>query len=181
MQRLHFRETSLVSASLLVAAALMLGACSSSGGGGNTPPATPTTSSPPSSSPATGGEPTSGSGAISAIEKNWATFFNAKTPTSRRLALLQDGDKLAAVIRAQSHNPLAATASAKVSHVALTGTDQASVTYSILVSGATALPGQPGVAIYQDGVWKVGLVSFCKLLTIENAGKASGLPAACKG
>jgi len=180
MQRLHFRETSLVSVSLLVAAALTLGACSS-GGGGNTSPATPTTSSPPSSSPATGGEPTSGPGAISAIEKNWATFFNAKTPTARRLALLQDGDKLAAVIKAQSHNPLAATASAKVSHVALTGTDQASVTYSILVSGATALPGQPGVAIYQDGVWKVGLVSFCKLLTIENAGKASGLPAACKG
>ena len=182
MQRLHFRESTLVSASLLVAATLTLGACSSSsGGGGNTQPATPATSpAAPTSAPASG-EPTSGAGAVSAIEKNWATFFNAKTSTSRRLALLQDGDKLAAVIKAQSTNPLAATASAKVSHVTLTGTDQASVTYSILVSGQAVLSGQQGTAVYQDGVWKVGLASFCALLKLENAGKSSGLPAACKG
>jgi hypothetical protein len=181
MQRLHFRESTLVSASLLVAATLALSACSSSGGGGNTQPATPTTSSAaPTSAPASG-EPTSGAGAVAAIEKNWATFFNAKTSTSRRLALLQDGDKLAAVIKAQSTNPLAATASAKVSHVTLTGTDQASVTYSILVSGQAVLKGQQGSAVYQDGVWKVGLASFCALLKLENAGKSSGLPAACKG
>jgi hypothetical protein len=182
MPRLHFRESTLVSASLLVAAVLTLGACSSAGGGGgNTQP--PTTSpAAPTSAPATGGgEPTSGAGAVSAIEKNWATFFNAKTSTSRRLALLQDGDKLASVIKAQSTNPLAATASAKVSHVSLTGTDQASVTYSILVSGQAVLNNQSGVAVYQDGVWKVGLASFCSLLKLENAGKSSGLPAACKG
>ncbi|HEX6932092.1 MAG TPA: hypothetical protein VF162_08120, partial [Streptosporangiaceae bacterium] len=144
-------------------------------------PATPATSpAAPTSAPA-GGEPTSGAGAVAAIEKNWATFFNAKTSTSKRLALLQDGDKLAAVIKAQSTNPLATTASAKVSHVSLTGTDQASVTYSILVSGQAVLSGRQGTAIYQDGVWKVGLASFCDLLKLENAGKSSGLPAACKG
>ncbi len=184
MQRLHFRESTFVSASLLVAAALALGACSSSGGGGgNTKPATPATSpAATSSAPATGGgEPTSGAGAVAAIEKNWATFFNAKTSTSKRLALLQDGDKLAAVIKAQSTNPLAATASAKVSHVSLTGTSQASVTYSILVSGQAVLSGRQGIAVYQDGVWKVGLASFCDLLKLENAGKSSGLPAGCKG
>ena len=183
MQRLHFRESTLVSASLLVAAVLAVGACSSSGGAGNTQPATPTTSpATPTSAPASGGsEPTSGAGAVAAIEKNWATFFNAKTSTSKRVALLQDGDKLAAAIRAQSANPLAATASAKVTHVALTGTSQASVTYSILAAGQTVLPSQQGVAVYQDGVWKVGLASFCGLLKLENAGKTSGLPAACKG
>jgi hypothetical protein len=184
MQRLHFRESTLVSASLLLAATLALGACSSSGGGGsggngNTQPAT--SPAAPTSSAPTSGEPTSGAGAVAAIEKNWATFFNAKTSTSRRLALLQDGDKLAAVIKSQSTNPLAATASAKVSHVALTGTDQASVTYKILVSGQAVLSGQQGTAVYQDGVWKVGLASFCALLKLENAGKSSGLPAACKG
>jgi coat protein len=182
MQRLHFRESTLVSASLLLAATLALGACSSSGGSGgngNTQPAT-SPAAPTSSAPASG-EPTSGAGAVSAIEKNWATFFNAKTSTSKRLALLQDGDKLAAVIKSQSTNPLAATASAKVSHVALTGTDQASVTYKILVSGQAVLSGQQGTAVYQDGVWKVGLASFCALLKLENAGKSSGLPPACKG
>ncbi len=182
MQRLHFRESTLVSASLLVAAVLAVGACSSSGGAGNTQPATPATSpAAPTSAPASGGEPASGAGAVAAIKKNWATFFNAKTSTSKRVALLQDGDKLAAAIRAQSANPLAATASAKVTHVALTGTSQASVTYSILAAGQTVLPSQQGVAVYQDGVWKVGLASFCGLLKLENAGKTSGLPAACKG
>jgi hypothetical protein len=183
MQRLHFRESSRLVVSVLAATGLALTACGSSGGGSGstTPTTTGGSSASQSSAPAAGGEPTSGSGAVAAIKKNWATFFNAKTPTSRRIALLQDGDKLATVIKAQSSsNPLAASASAKVSHVALTGTNQASVTYSIFVGGQPALPNQPGVSVYQDGVWKVGLVSFCALLKIENAGKSSGLPAACK-
>jgi hypothetical protein len=182
MQRLHFRESSLVSASLLVAAALALGACSSGGGtgGGGTTPTAPATS--PATSTAAGGEPTSGAGAVAAIKKNWATFFNGKTPTSERLKLIQGGDKLAKVLEAQKQgNPLASSATAKVTHVTLTGTSQASVTYSILLGGQAALSGQPGVAIYEDGVWKVGLASFCSLLKLENSGNSSGLPSACKG
>lgn len=182
MQRLPFRESFLVPTALIAAAGIALAGCGSSGGSGNNSPAT-NTSSPTSqsSTPAAGAEPTSGAGAVAAIKKNWATFFNAKTKTSQRLALLQDGNMLATVIKAQSHNPLATTATAKVSHVTLTGTSQASVTYSILVSGTPALSNQSGLAVYQNGVWKVGLVSFCALLKIENAGKTSGLPAACKG
>jgi hypothetical protein len=183
MQRLHFRESSRVAASMLAATGIALTACGSSGGGSGT--ATPAThsasSTSQSSAPAVGVEPSSGSAAVLAIKKNWATFFNAKTPTSQRVALLQDGDKLATVIKAQSGSSLAASASAKVSHVTLTGTNQASVTYSIYVAGQNALPNQQGVAVYQNGGWKVGLVSFCALLKIENAGKSSGLPAACKG
>lgn len=182
MQRLPFRESILLPATLLAATGIALAACGGSGGSPSTPPATHTSSpATQSSSPAAGGEPTSGAGAVAAIKKNWATFFNAKTPTSRRLALLQNGNKLAGVIKAQSSNPLAKTATAKVSHVTLTGTKQASVTYSILISGAPALSNQSGVAVYQNGVWKVGLVSFCALLKLENSGSASGLPAACKG
>ena len=181
MQRLHFRDSSLVSASLLVAAALALGACSSGGtGGGNTTPTAPATS--PATSTAASGEPTSGPGAVAAIKKNWATFFNGKTPTSQRVQLIQGGDKLAKVLKAQqTGNPLASSATAKVTHVALTGTSQASVTYSILLGGQAALSGQPGVAVYEDGVWKVGLASFCALLKLENSGNSSGLPSACKG
>jgi len=184
MQRLHFRESSRVAVSLLAATAaagIALTACGSSGGPGNTTSTPAIAPTPQSSAPAGGGEPTSGTGAVAAIKSNWATFFNAKTPTKRRIALLQDGDKVAAVIKAQSGSSLAATASAKVTHVTLTGTSQASVTYSIYVGGQAALPNQSGVAVYQNGKWKVGLVSFCGLLKIENAGKSSGLPAACKG
>jgi hypothetical protein len=185
MQRLHFRQPSRVAFSLLAATGIALTACSSNGGGssGSTTPATSSGSpTSQSSAPAVGSEPATGAGAVTAIKKNWATFFSAKSPASRRIALLQDGDKLARVIKTQSSsNPLAATASAKVTHVALTGTSQASVTYSILVGGQPVLPNAQGIAIYQDGVWKVGLVSFCALLKLENAGKSSGLPAACKG
>jgi hypothetical protein len=181
MQRLHFRESPLASISLLVATGLVLTACSS-GGSGNSSTPTNQPTAPSSSAPATGSaEPTTGQGAIAAIKANWATFFNAKTSTSHRLALLQNGQLLAAVIKAQSKNPLAASATSKVSQVTLTGTNQASVTYSIYVGGQAALKGQHGVAVYQGGVWKVGLVSFCGLLQLENAGKSSGLPSACKG
>src|SRR5262245_16620897 len=115
MKRLPFRESLLVPAALLAATGIALAACGSSGGGsGNSTPATNNTSpTSQSSTPAAGAEPASGAGAVAAIKKNWATFFNAKTPTSQRLALLQDGNMLADVIKAQSHNPLAKMATAK--------------------------------------------------------------------
>jgi hypothetical protein len=181
MQHLRFPKSSHVVACLLAAIGISLTACSSAGGSGHTASATPTTSAPArSSAPTSGAEPTSGPSAIAAIKKNWATFFNAKTKLARRLALLQNGQAFKAVIKAQSHLQLATAATAKVSHVTLTGTNQAPVTYSILINGQPALSNQRGVAVYQNGVWKVGLVSFCALLQIENAGKSSGLPAACK-
>jgi len=93
---------------------------------------------------------------------------------------LQDGQQFVAVLAAQSNSPFASTASAKVSHVSLTSASQAAVTYSILVSGTAVLKNQAGVAVYQNGVWKVGVKSFCGLLILENAGKTAGLPAACK-
>lgn len=181
MQGLHFRKSPVLSAALAIVIGLGLAACSSSGNGGsNTPTSAPSSQTSSSSAPASG-EPTTGSAATAAIKANWATFFNAKTTTARRVQLLQNGQVLASVLRAQAKNSLAATATSTVSAVTLTGTNQASVTYTILVSGQPVLKGQHGVSVYQDGIWKVGLVSFCGLLKLENAGKSSGLPAGCKG
>ena len=114
---------------------------------------------------------------------NWAKFFSASTPIPQRIALLQNGSVFAPVIRAQASSTLAKLASAKVTHVTLTGTSQAAVTYTILVGGSSkaGLPGQSGVAVYQEGVWKVGDTSFCGLLKLENGGSSKGLFAACKG
>jgi hypothetical protein len=180
MQRLHFRQMPVLSASLAVVIGLGLAACSNGSGGsnGNTP--TPPPTSQTSSAPA-GAEPTSGSGAVAAIKTNWKTFFNAKTTTARRVQLLQNGQVLASVLAAQAKSTLAATATSTVSGVSLTGTNQAAVTYTILVSGNPVLKGRHGVAVYQGGVWKVGLASFCDLLKLENGGKSSGLPAGCTG
>jgi hypothetical protein len=57
---------------------------------------------------------------------------------------------------------------------------QATVTYSILLDGQPELTNQSGVAVDQDGTWKVGVASFCGLLSLENGGKTTGLPSACK-
>ena len=182
MQPLHFRAIGLASAVALLTVGPALAGC----GGNSTsssPPASTPTNSPASSTspPPNSSEPTSGAAAIQAIETNWTKFFNAKTPTPERIALLENGQKFAPVIHAQAGSTLARLATAKVTHVTLTGTNQAAVTYSILVGGKTGLGGQPGVAIYQDGVWKVGDTSFCGLLKLENGNSSKGLFAGCKG
>jgi hypothetical protein len=181
MQSLHFHQSRLVSATLVGTLGLTLAACSSSSS--STPPSSPSATSASSSSAPTGSgsEPNSGAGATSAIEANWAKFFDAKTPTDERLTLLQNGQTFAAVIKAQAGSTLAAAATSKVTHVTLSGTSQAYVTYEILVGGKSALSGQQGVAVYQNGIWKVGDKSFCGLLKLENGGKSSGLPAGCQG
>src|SRR5690348_1369345 len=159
---------------IVLACALAAGvaACSSSGGnsgsGGSSAPA--------SSAPAS----TSGGSAASQIAANWTTFFNAKTPVAKRVALLQDGQKFATIIHSQAGGGLAASATAKVTKVTVTSPSQAKVTYSILIGGQPALANQTGGAVKEGGTWKVGLASFCGLLTLENNGNSSSLPSVCK-
>jgi hypothetical protein len=117
---------------------------------------------------------------VAAITTNWEAFFNAKTADSKRIALLEDGPQFASVIHAQSGSGLAALATAKVTHVTVNSATMATVAYDILISGTPQLKNQTGVAVYQNGTWKVGVSSFCGLLIIENAGKTTGLPAPCK-
>ncbi len=50
------------------------------------------------------------------------------------------------------------------------------MTYDIYLGGKPALSNQTGTAVSQDGTWKVGDVSFCQLLALENGDKA---PAVC--
>jgi hypothetical protein len=107
-------------------------------------------------------------------------FFDPKTPVAKRISLLQDGQQFAAVVRSQSSSALAAQASAKVTSVTLVSATRAKVVYTIVEGGKPALANQTGVAVYQDGTWKVGLASFCSLLALENGGKTSSLPAVCK-
>jgi len=177
MQRLYIRQPVLMSACVLVTAGLALAGCSSSGGTHSHTPTPGTSSSAPSSSAAA--EPTTGSGAIAAIKANYAAFYNAKTPLSRRVALIQDGSMFRAAIKAQLSNTFASTATAKVSTVKLTGAGQASVVYTISALGSPLLKNSHGVAVYQGGIWKVGAATFCSLLQKEAAGSTAGLPSVC--
>ena len=167
---------------ILLVSALAAGvaACSSSGNSSSSGASSSPSSAPSSSAAAPSSSPASSSGTTSTIAANWAAFFNAKTPVAKRISLLQDGQTFASVIKSQAGSGLAATATAKVTKVTVVSSSQAKVTYSILIGGQPALSNQNGVAVYQNGTWKVGLASFCGLLTLENSGKTSGLPAACK-
>lgn len=132
-----------------------------------------------STAPKASGSSSAPASATAQITANWQAFFNAKTPQARRLQLLQNGQVFASVIKAQAGSTLASSATAKVTKVTVVSSAQAKVTYSILIGGTPQLKNQAGVAVLQNGTWKVGDASFCGLLTLENLGSTSGLPAAC--
>ena len=162
---------------VVLAAVAAVTACSSSGstktgGSASASAAAPTSAAPTTPAPSPGGT----SAAVTQIKANWVTFFNPKTPVTQRVNLLQNGPAFASIIEAQDGSPLASSATSSVSAVTVESSTQAKVTYSILVGGSPALKDQPGVSVFQDGIWKVGDQSFCALLTLENNGKA---PSAC--
>jgi hypothetical protein len=161
--------------SVMVAAAVA--ACSSSPSPGANPPATASATSVVPSASATGSSPA----AVTEIKANWEAFFSPETPAAKRVSLLQNGQAFASVIKAQSGSSLASSASATVSGVTVTSPTQAKVTYSVLLGGTPALKDQPGVAVLQNGMWKVGDQSFCALLTLENNGKAPSVCSSAAG
>jgi hypothetical protein len=166
---------------LALALALTVAACSSSS---STPAATSSSSPPAASSPAATGSsaapssPGAGSSAaaVAQITANWEKFFNSSTPTAERVALLQNGSKFASAITALSKLPLASGIGSKVTAVVVNSPTSATVSYDITAAGSTLLPNQTGVAVYQDGTWKVGDASLCALFKLVPGGT---VPAAC--
>ena len=116
--------------------------------------------------------------AAAAIKANWEAFFDGKTTAAKKIALLQNGSRFAAIINAQAGSGLAASAGAKVTSVTMNSATSATVAYDITLNGTTALPNQTGTAVNEGGTWKVGDVSFCQLLKLEGGGKA---PSVCSG
>jgi hypothetical protein len=161
----HRHISYVLGSSALIVLALTATAC------GGSSPSSSSTTTPPA---ATGGN------AVAQITTNWEAFFSAKTPVSQRVSLLQDGSQFQSVISAQAGGGLASQASAKVTKVTVTSPTQATVKYDILLNGTPALSNQTGTAVLDNGTWKVGVTSFCGLLTLENSGKTTGLPAACQ-
>jgi hypothetical protein len=114
------------------------------------------------------------------IAAHWMAFFNPKTSVARRISLLQGGEQFATVIRSRASSSLAAHASAEVTSVTLVSATRAKVVYTLREDGKPARANLLGVAVYQDGTWKVGVSTFCSLLAMENGGRTSSLPTACK-
>ena len=166
----------------LALAATMAACSSSSTSTATAQPSSATSASSPSavaSSPASSSSGAAASGNAKAqITANWEAFFNGQTSAAKKISLLQNGQKFAAVINAQAGSGLASSAGAKVTAVVVNSATSATVTYDITLSGATALGNQTGTAVYESGTWKVGDVSFCQLLKLENAGSS---PSVCAG
>jgi hypothetical protein len=166
--------------SILLACAVG-GGMAACGSGGSSSSTTPTTTAPTSAAPAASSSTSSTavSGDEKTIAANWTAFFNPKTTVAKRVSLLQDGSQFSSIIQSQAGGGLAAEASAQVTKVTVISTAQAAVTYNILLDGQPALKNQSGTAVFQAGTWKVGVASFCNLLSLENSGNTSKLPAAC--
>jgi hypothetical protein len=155
-----------------LALAATVAACSSSSTSAAGAPSA-SAPAPSSSAPAA-----AGGNAKAQITANWEAFFNGSTGAAKKISVLQNGDKFSAIIKAQAGSGLASTAGAKVTAVVVNSATSATVSYNITLSGATALANQTGTAVYEDGIWKVGDISFCQLLKLENNGTA---PSICNG
>jgi hypothetical protein len=163
-------------AALAVAGCLALAACG--GGGGHH-----ATARPPAASATAAAEPAAGPAAVAAITANWKTVFDGKAPIPERLALSQDGAQLSAFILAQARTSLGQAAtgsSATVTSVTITSPGHATVHYAVLLLGTPLLKDQAGVAVYQDGIWKVGIATTCGLAVLAYSPKSSALPAICR-
>jgi hypothetical protein len=157
--------------------ALITAACSSSSSSTTTgsPPSSASAPAAPASSSGPSAPASSASGsAVSEIKTNWEQFFSGKSSAATKISLLQNGQTYASVINAQAGSGLASSATATVTAVVLESATTATVSYNIGVSGAS-LNNQTGTAVLEDGTWKVGDVSFCQLLTLENGGTATAI------
>jgi hypothetical protein len=131
----------ILAAALGMALASAVTACSSSSSSPSTSSA-PSSSAPASSASASAGD----SSAAAQIKANWEAFFSGTTSAAKKISLLQNGQKFAAVIEAQARSGLAKSASAKVTAVSVTSPTEATVTYDILLAGKPALTNQTGQA-----------------------------------
>jgi hypothetical protein len=143
--------------------ALLLAGCGGGGGSKTTSTASSTAAASPAAEQAQ-------------IRQVWQAFFSSKTPPSRKASLVQNGSRFSSVIAQMAKSPLASHTSATVKKVTLRGPGRATVRYTIDVAGKPALANQTGAAVRENGSWKVGDASFCKLIALE--GQA---PSACKG
>ena len=125
-----------------------------------------------SSQPTTTGQ--SAAAAKAQIKSAYMKFFSGQTSVSDREAVLEDGAKFKSVIQSFASNPLAKNVSVTVSSVKLQGANDAKVVYTVKLGGA-GLPKQTGTAVLQDGNWKVGDASLCKLVSLQGT-----TPSACK-
>ncbi|WP_280854240.1 MULTISPECIES: hypothetical protein [unclassified Streptomyces] len=159
------------------ALAVALTACSDdSGGGSESPPPTPSVArSTPSAAPSPSG-PADAAAARREIKANWEKFFDPRTATRDKQAVLENGDRMGPVLQAFSGDQRGGQVRAQVTEVAFTEPTAADVKYTLMLNGATALPDASGTAVEEDGTWKVSVNTLCALVQLSGNATASALP-----
>lgn len=158
--------------------AASLTACSDDSGGNESPSMTPTpektTGAPRTSAPASG--PADQAAAEKEVKENWEKFFDPKTSTKEKQAVLENGEEMGPVMAAFSGDERGGQVEAQVTKVEFTSPTKATVTYALLMNGATALPNTTGTAVEDDGTWKVSVSTLCALVALSGNASASALP-----
>lgn len=172
---------------LALAAATTACSSGSSSSSSSAAAATATSSSPAASSAATTAAASSSAsaspsstftGTAATIANDWVTFISGTTPTATKVKYLQNGSKYEALLAAETSSASAKASGATIQSVTLTSSTQATVVYTITVSGTPMVANQKGTAVLVDGVWQVADTSFCSLAALESGGKAvPGCPA----
>lgn len=161
-------------AALLLILAPAVAACSDGGGSGaSSPSATPPGQAATSARPSLPADPTA---AKKEIAENWEKFFDPKTPLKDKQDLLENGDRMAPVLQAFSGDRRGGQVRARVEKTEFTSATQATVTYTLLLNGATALPNASGTSVVQDGTWKVSVRTLCALVQLSGNASASQSP-----
>jgi hypothetical protein len=153
-----------------------LAACTDdSGGGGDTTPPSPTVETPTGAEPSPTA-PDDPAAAERQITRNWQKFFDPATSTKDKQAVLENGDRMGPVLQAFSGDQRGGQVQAEVTKVEFTSPARATVTYTLMLQGATALPNASGTAVEQNGTWKVSVNTLCALVGMSGNASASALP-----
>ncbi|MFE9444285.1 hypothetical protein ACFYO2_36075 [Streptomyces sp. NPDC006602] len=163
----------LVAVVFLLASALT--ACSDDSGGDETTPPSPSVETSTSAEPSAT-TPDDPAAAERQIKQNWQKFFDPATSTKDKQAVLENGDRMGPVLQAFSGDQRGGQVQAEVTKVEFTSSTEATVTYTLMLNGATALPNASGTAVEQNGTWKVSVNTLCALVGMSGNASASALP-----
>ncbi|WP_127356986.1 hypothetical protein [Actinacidiphila soli] len=159
----------------VAAAILLLAACTDSGAGRSagtptpansvTAPSAPADSSAPAqhSPSVTGTAPSDPAQAEDRVRKNWEAFFASTTPLDAKVALVENGEQYALMVQGFADDKRASQFRAQVHDVAFASSAEAEVTYDLSRQGRAVKTGARGMAVSQDGTWKVSVETLCAL------------------
>ncbi|WP_327413116.1 hypothetical protein [Streptomyces sp. NBC_01233] len=164
VQSRHPRAAACAAAAVLLAVPAVAGWSPASGPGERGSPGPPAAVA--AAVPAVDG-PADPEAAKAQIEKNWATFFDPETSVKEKAELLQHGETLAVLLGLFGADANAPETSVEITDITFTSPTEAKVTYDLMVSGIPALEDGKGVAVLDDGVWKVSLKSLCGLIELS--------------